>query len=175
MKEQGLLFLGLLQEDGPKHGYQLKKLMHEISATFTGLKTDSTYYPLKKMLADGLVTQSIDKEGKRPIRYTYKVTEKGKEEFRKLLLRNILAVEKPYFSIDLSLYFFNYIPPNLRRRYLSARLQLLLRLKKGLVKLKENLTGKILPNIVSILEHNQELLEAEIKFIQRLSQSSVSQ
>ncbi len=174
MKEQELLFLGLLH-DGPKHGYQLKKLMQEISATFTGMKTDSIYYPLKKMLADALVTRSTDKEGRRPTKYTYKLTEKGKEEFRKLLLRNILAVEKPYFSIDLSLYFLNYIPHQLRRRYLNVRLQLLRRLKNGLAKLKDNLTGKTLPNIVSILEHNQELLETEIKFIHRLSQSGPAQ
>ncbi|OGX43994.1 MAG: hypothetical protein A3H41_01920 [Omnitrophica WOR_2 bacterium RIFCSPLOWO2_02_FULL_45_28] len=168
MKEQELLFLGLLQ-DGPKHGYQLKKLMQEISATFTGLKTGSIYYPLKKMLGGRLVTQTVNKAGKRPTKYIYKLTEKGREEFRKLLLKNILTVEKPYFSIDLSLYFLNHIPVELRRRYLKVRLKLLSRLKKGLEKLRHNLSGKTLPNIIAILEHNQELLDTEIKFIHRLT------
>lgn len=167
MKEQELLFLGLLQ-DGPKHGYQLKKLMREISATFTGLKTDSIYYPLKKMLSDGLVTQTVNRAGKRPTKYIYKLTEKGNEEFKKLLLKNILAIEKPYFSIDLSLYFLNHIPSEIRRRYLMVRLKLLGRLKNGLEKLRHNLSGKTLPNIIAIVEHNQELLGTEIKFIHRL-------
>lgn len=167
MKEQELLFLGLLQ-DGPKHGYQLKKLIAEISATFTGLKTDSIYYPLQKMLKGGLVTQTAKRTGKRPTKYIYSLSEKGKEEFRKLLLKNILAIEKPYFSIDLSLYFLHHIPTELRRRYLKVRLKLLIRLKKGLEKLRHNLSGKALPNIIAILEHNQELLATEITFIQRL-------
>jgi DNA-binding PadR family transcriptional regulator len=169
MKEQELLFLGLLQ-GGPKHGYQLKKLVGEISATFTGSKTDSIYYPLKRMLKDGLVTQTANRAGNRPVKYIYKITEKGREEFGKLLLKSILAIEKPYFSIDLSLYFINYITPEVRRRYLKTRLKLLERLKNGLGKLKNNLTGKkTLPNIVAIVEHNQELLEAEIKFVRRMA------
>lgn len=166
-----MLFLGLLQ-DGPKHGYQLKKLMQEISATLAGLKSDSIYYPLKKMLKDGLLTQAIDREGRRPIRYTYKITIKGKEEFRRLLLKNILTIERPYFSIDLSLYFLNYVPKKLRRHYLRVRMKLLNRLKKALEKLKITFPAKASSNLIAILEHNQELLDAEIKFITRLSDIS---
>lgn len=167
MREHELLFLGLMQ-DGPKHGYQLKKLMQEISATFAGIKTDSVYYPLKKMLQGGLVTQVKAKEDKRPQKYIYKVTPEGKDEFKRLLLKNILTIERPYFSIDLSLYFLNHIPERLRQRYLRIRLKLLHRLKKGLSALKVNLHPKPLAHHLAILEHNQELLEAEIKFISRL-------
>lgn len=168
MKEQELLFLGLLQ-DGPKHGYQLKKLMQEISATFAGLKTDSIYYPLARMLKEGLVTQVEDKEGRRPTKYTYSITPQGKDEFQKLLLKNILSVEKPYFSIDLSLYFLDYIPKELKRHYLKVRLKLLGRLKKSLQGLKVNLKKPVPSNFQAILEHNQELLDAEIGFIHRIS------
>ena len=168
MKEQELLFLGLLQ-DGPKHGYQLKKLMREISATFAGLKTDSIYYPLQQMLKQGLVTLAEDKEGRRPTKYTYSITAQGKDEFKKLLLKNILSVEKPYFSIDLSLYFLDYIPKESKQRYLKARLKLLGRLKKSIQGLKNNLNKPVPSNLQAILEHNQELLDAEIKFINRIS------
>jgi len=167
MKEQELLFLGLLNE-GPKHGYQLKKMVQEVSSTFAGLKTDSIYYPLRKMLDRGLVTQTLTRQGKRPARYTYKITPKGKEEFKKLLLDNMLKIERPYFSIDLSLYFLNYIPQGLRKRYLNIRLKLLNRLKRGLKKLKDGLIPESPPNLITIIEHNQQLLDAEIKFITRL-------
>lgn len=170
MKEQELLFLGLLQ-GGPKHGYQLKKLLQEISATFAGIKTDSIYYPLKKMLKSGLLTQASGKEGRRPLRYTYKITPKGKEEFKKLLLHNLLTIERPYFSIDLSLYFLNCLPKELSRHYLKIRLKLLKRLKKGLEKLKTTLTQETPLNLHAIIEHNQELLNAEIAFINRLINS----
>lgn len=170
MKEQELLFLGLLQ-DGPKHGYQLKKLMRDISVTLTGLKTGSIYYPLKRMLKNGLVTQASGKEGNRPLKYTYKITPKGKAEFEKLLLSNILTVEKPYFSIDLSLYFLRHIPFQSKRRYLRTRIKLLNRLKKSIqdLKVSQSLSS---PHLCAIFEHNQELLDAEIKFIIRLAKET---
>lgn len=166
MKEQELLLLGLIQEE-PKHGYQLKKQLRQIADTFIGLKTDSIYYPLKQMLKAGLVTQSRDKEGRRPAKYTYTITLKGKEEFQRLLLKNILTIEKPYFSIDLSLYFLNYIPLDLRRRCLKARLKLLTRLKNSLQRLRLNLKPPAPDNHTVILEHNLELLDAELKFIEK--------
>lgn len=171
MREHELLFLGLMQ-DGPKHGYQLKKLMQEISATFAGIKTDSVYYPLKRMLKGGLVTQKQAKEGRRPKKYVYAITEKGKNEFRKLLIENLLSIERPYFSIDLSLYFLNHIPEELRQRNLKIRLKLLNRLKKSLTTVKNTLPANSAPHHRSILEHNQELLDAEIAFITRLAASS---
>lgn len=169
MKEQELLFLGLLC-DGPKHGYQLKKLLQEVSSTFAGFKTDSIYYPLKKMLKNALVTQALAREGRRPRKYIYKITHKGQEEFRKLLLKNLLTIERPYFSIDLSLYFLKYIPRDLRQRYLRVRLKLLNKLKASLQRFKSNLLKNSSTHLTTIVEHNQELLEAEIKFIRRLSQ-----
>ena len=93
MKEQELLLLGLLH-GGPKHGYQLKKLMRGISANFTGLKTDSIYYPLKKILRDELVTKAVDREGNRPLKYTYEITAKGKEEFKRLLQSAPVFIEQ---------------------------------------------------------------------------------
>jgi len=177
VKEQELLFLGFLQ-DGPKHGYQLKKLTRDISVTFTGLiKTDSIYYPLQKMLKNGLVTQVSGKEGNRPLKYTYKITQKGKDEFKKLLLSNILTIEKPYFSIDLSLYFLHHIPIQPKRHYLQIRIKLLNRLKKSIQNLRASQSlpsasprGEPSPNLSAIFEHNQELLDAEIKFITRLAE-----
>lgn len=171
MKEQELLFLGLLQE-GPKHGYQLKKLMQDISRNFSGFKTNSIYYSLKRMLKDELVNQEVVMEEKRPKKYIYKITPKGKDEFKRLLLKNILIIERPYFSLDLSLHFLNYIPVSVGQRYLKVRLKLLNRLKKALLQLKNNLPASAPPNQLTILEHNQQLLEAEIKFINNLTNNN---
>lgn len=160
--------MGLL-EDGPKHGYQLKKLMREISDTFGMLKTDSIYYPLRKMLKDKFVTQAKTQEGRRPPRLTYKITPKGREEFHKLVLSNLLKIQRPYFSVDLSLYFLNHIPKDQRQHYLKIRLKLLERLSKGLRQFKSGLTENKTSHLVDIVDHNQQLLDAEIKFIERLS------
>lgn len=172
MKEQELLFLGLLQE-GPKHGYQLKKLMQDITKNFSGFKTNSIYYPLKRMLKDGLLTQEEAREEKRPKKYIYKITPKGKDEFKRLLLKNILTIERPYFSIDLSLYFLNYIPASVGKHYLMVRLKLLNRLKKALLRLKSSVRRHSSASQLVILEHNQQLLGAEIKFISNLTANNI--
>src|SRR3989338_4855247 len=54
MIEHELLFLGLLKE-GPKHGYEIKRLIEEELFPFVGLKIKSIYYPLKTMEKLGLV------------------------------------------------------------------------------------------------------------------------
>ena len=171
MKEQELLFLGLLN-DGPKHGYQLKKLMREVSSTFAGFKTDSTYYPLKKMLKNGLVTLVAGKEGRRPKKYIYTITPRGEEEFKKLLSKNIQHIERPYFSLDLSLYFLKHIPGDLKKRYLRIRLKLLNKLKKDIRELRKTFDRQSALHLITILDHNLELLFAEIKFITRLIKES---
>ncbi len=167
MKEQEFLFLGLLNE-GPKHGYQLKKQIREASSNFSGLKTFSIYYPLQKMLKNGLVTQSKVKEGKRPEKYVYKITARGNKEFKKLLKENILTVERPYFSLDLSLYFLPFLSQATGARYLKIRIKLLGRLRKILDKFKKEISSKSPLRSAVIIEHNQELLNAEINFLTRL-------
>ena len=129
------------------------------------------------MLKNGLVTRVSGKEGNRPLKYTYKITQKGKDEFKKLLLSNILTIEKPYFSIDLSLYFLHHIPIQPKRHYLQIRIKLLNRLKKSIQNLRASQSlpsasprGEPSPNLSAIFEHNQELLDAEIKFITRLAE-----
>jgi DNA-binding PadR family transcriptional regulator len=53
-----LLILGLLAE-GPKHGYQIKKLMREISGRFTTIDTSSIYYPLTQLEKEGFLEKRV--------------------------------------------------------------------------------------------------------------------
>ena len=46
MKIQNLIILGILK-DGPRHGYEIKKLIKEELGIFTSSENKSIYYPLQ--------------------------------------------------------------------------------------------------------------------------------
>jgi len=120
MIEHKLLFLGLLK-DGPKHGYEIKRLIDEELFPFVGLKIKSIYYPLKKMEKLGLIKKDVGREGKWPEKYTYSLTAKGGKIFDHLVTDSFLSIERPYFNIDLALYFLQYVDQKIVKRQLRGR------------------------------------------------------
>lgn len=165
MFSQELVLLGLLM-DSPKHGYQLKKLLEKIQGLFATVDTKSIYYPLKVMEKEGFVFKEITKEGKRPEKFIYSITPKGKSRFYRLLNENFLIIQRPFIGVDLSLYFFPYVDKELARRRLKIRLKGLMRVKRWLKERKSERNYE--EHLLFILEHNLDLVEAEIKFTERL-------
>ena len=166
MIEHELLFLGLLKE-GPKHGYEIKRLLEEELLPFIGLKIKSIYYPLKKMEQLGLVNKDVGREGKWPEKFVYSITPKGEKIFEHLINESFLSIERPYFNIDLSLYFLNYVDQRIATRRLRARVIFLNRIKRDLENLKKNAKSSA-RHLNIILEHDIDLVTAEIKSIDRL-------
>jgi len=104
MKIQELVILGLLNQS-PEHGYKIKKFLKQVLAMYTDIETESIYYPLKLLAEQGYVEKRIGRQGHRPEKYIYSITEKGKDYFQKLLRKNMLVLKRPFINIDLSLYF----------------------------------------------------------------------
>jgi len=168
MIEHELLFLGLLME-GPKHGYEIKKIIEDELVPFVGLKIKSIYYPLKKMEQLGLILKDVGREGKWPEKFVYSITPKGEKIFHHLVNESFLSIERPYFNIDLSLYFLQYVDEKLAKRRLRARVIFLKRIQRDLEGLKKNIKERAKRHLVIILEHESDLVAAEIKSISRLS------
>jgi DNA-binding PadR family transcriptional regulator len=104
-----LYILGLLQRYGQQHGYQIKKTITEQLADFTQIKLPTIYYHLEKMEASGLLSASSQKEGSRPEKTVYSITEKGIEAFQ-AKLKNLLEFEyRPSFPLDGVFYFSDYL------------------------------------------------------------------
>ena len=164
MIEHELLFLGLLME-GPKHGYEIKRLIEEELLPFIGLNIKSIYYPLKKMEKLGLIDKDVGREGKWPEKFVYSITSKGEKIFHHLVNESFLSIERPYFNVDLALYFIPYVEKKIAKRRLRARVIFLNRIKKDLEGLKGKTTAK---HLLIILEHELDLVSAEIKSISRL-------
>jgi Predicted transcriptional regulators len=97
--------LGLLQRFGPQHGYQIKKIISEQLADFTQIKLPVIYYHLEKMSEEGLLNAECEKNGSRPEKTVYSVTEKGREQFLVLLEQMLDSEYRPVFSTDGIFYF----------------------------------------------------------------------
>src|SRR3989338_4553547 len=166
MIEHELLFLGLLKE-GPKHGYEIKRKIEEELFPFVGLKIKSIYYPLKKMEQLGLVDKDIGREGKWPEKFVYSITPKGEKIFNHLINESFLSIERPYFNVDLALYFLPYVDNRIAKRRLKMRVIFLKRIQRDLENLKKNLDNAA-SHLQIILEHELDLVSAEIKSIDRL-------
>ena len=104
-----LYILGLLQRYGPQHGYQIKKTISEQLSDFTQIKLPSIYYHLEKMSADGMLTAYNEKEGVRPEKTIYTITEKGIAAFQKMLSDLLLFDYRPSFPSDGLFYFSEHI------------------------------------------------------------------
>ena len=166
MIEHELLFLGLLK-DGPKHGYEIKRLIEEDVLPFVGLKIKSIYYPLKQMEKLGLIKKDIGREGKWPEKFVYSLTSKGDKIFDHLITESFLSIERPYFNIDLSLYFLNYVDKSIAKRQLRGRVLFLKRIRRELTELKTTPPPKY-KHLHIILDHDLDLVNAEINSIGRL-------
>lgn len=167
MIEHELLFLGLLVE-GPKHGYEIKRHIEEDLAPHVGLRIKSIYYPLKKLEEQGLIDKAIGREGRWPEKMVYKISAKGKKRFDNLIAQSFLSVDRPYFDIDLSIYFLPFIDRASAKRRLRGRVVLLRKILKQLESSKVANLGKPLG---LILTHDCAMVQAEITSTEQLIQS----
>ncbi|MFA5005448.1 MAG: PadR family transcriptional regulator [Candidatus Omnitrophota bacterium] len=170
MIEQEFLLLGLLRQS-PKHGYDVKVKIREILSHFAGVDIKSIYYPLNILEKKGLLTKRAAKTGRRPERYIYCLTDKGKQRFDQLLNKSFLDLRRPQFSLDLSLYFLDYLKPSSSRRRLAARLKILGKISRSMEEVLKSKQLKSSLAIQRILEHNLCLIKAESSFINTLLKS----
>ncbi len=160
MIENEFLFLGLLME-GDKHGYEIKRQIEEDLTPHLGVKLKSIYYPLQKMEVEGLIEKEVGRQGRWPEKQVYRITPKGKKKFNELIGQSLLSVERPFFQIDVALYFLPMVDKLTAKRRLKARVALLRRIRKELADLKEQSIKSTKP-LSLILQHGLDLVEAEI-------------
>ena len=170
MIEHEMLFLGLLM-DGPKHGYEIKRKIDEELFPFLGLKVKSIYYPLKKMEKLGLVKKDIGREGKWPEKYIYSITNKGEKIFNHLITESFVSIERPFFTIDLSLYFLQYVDSKIAQKKLKGRIIFLKRIGRNLDEWLAKDISRYPKHLKIILEHDLDLVKAEIKSTTRLMEA----
>ena len=118
--EATLLVLGLLKLQD-MHGYQLGDLIDKRLKYLTDLKKPTLYHLLGKLERDGLVSKTVSREGNRPERFTYQLTDAGQAHFEELLRANLQGAHAAYFADDIGLLFLSELPAREARTYLMEK------------------------------------------------------
>ncbi|MBP7087722.1 MAG: PadR family transcriptional regulator [Candidatus Omnitrophica bacterium] len=164
MEMQRLIILGILKQ-GPRHGYEIKKVINKELGIFTSLENKSIYYPLEVMEKEGSIEKRAVKESGKLARYVYSITSRGNKEFIKLALKALLSEKRPFIDIDIPLYFL----PYLERKEVLARVRLR---KRFLEKVNDWLTINLKkkqgfsPHQRLLLKHHLNLLKTEENFLE---------
>ena len=122
--EKKLLLLGLLQSS-EMHGYKIIKLLENSSAIPIRLTKANGYRLLSVMEKDGWIKHRTEKDGNRPKKRVYSLTETGKKAFLELLRKNLGSLPRPEFPGLVGLDMLGFLPPNEAAELLSTRLKLL--------------------------------------------------
>ncbi len=115
-----------------------------------------------------LIEKDVGREGKWPEKFVYSITPKGRKIFDHLITESFVSIERPFFNIDLSLYFLQYVDKKIARRKLKGRVIFLRRIRRNLDKFIQKKSSGSSPHLNIIIEHDRDLVEAEIKSTTRL-------
>ncbi|MCK4912272.1 MAG: helix-turn-helix transcriptional regulator [Candidatus Omnitrophica bacterium] len=164
MSIQKLIILGILKQ-GPKHGYEIKKIIKKELEVFASLENKSIYYPLKTMEEGGLIKKKkVSKECGKIERHVYSLTSLGDKEFLKLAMATLLSQKRPFIDIDIPLYFLPYLEKKKVFVHLRVKKKFLEKVRKWLT---DNLKRKdeFSPHQKLLLKHHLNLLNAEEGFV----------
>ena len=168
--EQELVILGLIK-DKPRHGYEIKKQISDFFDYFPGLEYKSIYYSLSSLEQKGMAKKTVTSSKNRPDKYIYSLTTKGRDRFKMLLDESFINIQRPYFGIDASLFFLPYLKQESVRIKLRARLRILKKIEFGILQVYPVFQLQKPRHLLAILDHNLELIKAEINFTSALIDS----
>ena len=103
---QQLLLLGILLS-GKMHGYRLNEYVTHAMGLYTDITKSTVYYTLEKLEKDGYVEHKTEREGKRPERRVYQITEAGKDYFFDLLREHLSSYERTFYTDDVGIAFWD--------------------------------------------------------------------
>jgi DNA-binding PadR family transcriptional regulator len=162
--------LALLRE-APMHPYEMQRLLRERHTDeLLPLKRGSLYHAIERLAKAGLIEAiSTRREGKRPERTTYELTEDGKTELLRRLRQTIAAPqpESPVFMTCIS--FLVHLTPADAREQLEKRARLLQQEIAGYEQGMQALTGRVSRINLVELEFLLAMRKAELAWVRELA------
>ncbi|MCJ7513244.1 MAG: PadR family transcriptional regulator [Anaerolineales bacterium] len=123
--DRELLLLGLLRQE-EMHGYRLVGWVESDLRYCTDLKKPTVYFLLGKMEKAGWVARTRSRQGKRPPRWVYRITEAGEAQFQELLRTNLSTYKPSRFTGDVGLAFLSAVSAKEAAECLGGRRQQIL-------------------------------------------------
>ena len=100
-------------------------------------------------------------------KYSYRITPKGQKKFQELIAKSFLSVERPFFQLNLSLYFLPFADQAMAKKHLKTRLVLLKKIRSHLLTLLKKIPSSPKP-LQLIIGHDLDLVEAEMASAQKV-------
>ena len=121
---QQLLILGVLLE-GRMHGYRLNEYVAHVMGMYIDVKKSTLYYALEKLETGGYIIKKLEREGRRPERGVYEITETGKTYFLELLREHLKNYNRAYFADDIGIVFMHQLPSKEIRQLLEEKREIM--------------------------------------------------
>lgn len=164
-----LAVLGLLDIE-PMHGYQIRKVLIEMSGTVSGVSYGSLYPVLNRLETNGLIESPLEDPvvalTRRKAKKVYRLTEVGRQHFLDLL-SDITPTSFSDEDFGVRLAFFDKTPAPARRQLLEGRRRLLEERRDHLQSL---IRGRVTPPInptKTLSPYSQGLNELTLESTQR--------
>ena len=167
-----MVLLGALAQ-GPAHGYEIKaKLARWHMEWWADIQSGAIYAGLARLERDGLVEKAgSERNGQRPVRQIFRITEAGSMQLRRLLEDAWRGVTRFTRPIDAALSFYMFMPAAEVRGLLRERLATLQQLRAAF---EDDVPpgielGQVQRQMVPDLRaHERLLIDAEIGFTELL-------
>ena len=160
--ERELLLLGLLRQSG-MHGYKIIEFIERDLAMCTDLKKPTAYFLLDKMAQSGWILWTEEREGNRPPRRIYQITDEGETQFQKLLHESLAKYEPHKFTDDIALAFSDGLPQTEMLKLLGQR--------RDALQIVVETTRLIPPHqgfVQLMIDHQLVHLESELRWMDML-------
>lgn len=165
-----LVILGILTRH-PMHGYEMKQTIEEYMGDWTDIKFGSIYFSLSKLTDEGYVkiVQEL-KEGSRPSKTVYRITENGEREFIRLLHELWKQDDFVQYPVDIAVFFMKSLSKEDVLSYIQTRISglelALLHLENHQTMQREN---PYVPDYAfAIMDHSAIHLSAELQWLSNL-------
>ena len=164
MENRELLLLGLLRMEA-MHGYQLNDFIEHRLRFITDLNKSTAYYTLDKLARDGYVSRRTEREGNRPERTVYEITDSGSARFHELLAANLAAFHATFDDDDIGVLFMSQLTA---RDVHAALLRKHAQVREALDAIGSHVDHAPDSPVQYVIEHRRVHLRADLAWIERL-------
>jgi len=165
-----LFVLSSFADFGPMHGHLLRSIAEKMQVPlWTDISVGAVYGAMKRLAVEGLLReQRSEREGNRPTRQIYEITDEGRrvlDESRRDGLRDVWFKPDPF---DLALTRMDAKTQKQFPALIAERLKTVRAMLDARKRVSEGIRGHVAPSKQWAMRHGEIRLEAEIAYLNEL-------
>ncbi len=168
-----LMVLGLLQS-GPRHGYELHRILSAHGTLYAEFKKPTLYHLLHRLTEQGAVQVHSEPgaRGRRGERLVFALTPRGSELFDGLLRQALKTYDRDEVTFEVAAAYLPWLPPREARALLTERRTAIADLHRHVAGELDHVTalpaGRMQAARSLATDHTLVLLEAELDWLDRV-------